>query len=307
MTIEIREHVPLKEMTTFQIGGPARYFATVKTEPDIREAIAWAQEKKMTFVLLATGSNVLVPDEGLDALVIRIEDGTYAFDGNVLTADTGCNLLELIQLAGHEGLGGWEKIAGIPGTIGGAARGNAGAFGTEMKDVVVSIDSLNSETLESRTFTNAECDFSYRHSFFKDNPEWIITKVVVELQQIDPGESAQLAEQTIAEREKRHLQNVRAAGSYFMNPVSPANIVKMFEDEKRVKSRESRVPAGWLIEKAGMKGAQVGGAQASLQHPNYIVNMGGATAKDVLELAVQIKARVKKVFDIELKEEAAIL
>ncbi|HEY4520863.1 MAG TPA: UDP-N-acetylenolpyruvoylglucosamine reductase, partial [Candidatus Paceibacterota bacterium] len=201
----------------------------------------------------------------------------------------------------------WEKIAGIPGTIGGAARGNAGAFGTEMKDVVVSIDSLNSETLESRTFTNAECDFSYRHSFFKDNPEWIITKVVVELQQIDPGESAQLAEQTIAEREKRHLQNVRAAGSYFMNPVSPANIVKMFEDEKRVKSRESRVPAGWLIEKAGMKGAQVGGAQASLQHPNYIVNMGGATAKDVLELAVQIKARVKKVFDIELKEEAAIL
>ena len=307
MTIEIREHVPLKEMTTFQIGGPARYFATVKTEPDIREAIAWAQEKKMTFVLLATGSNVLVPDDGLDALVIHIEDGTYAFDGNVLISDAGCNLLELIQLAGHKGLGGWEKMAGIPGTIGGAARGNAGAFGTEMKDVVVSIDSLNSDTLESRTCTNAECDFSYRHSFFKDNPEWIITKVVIELQQIDPGESAQLAEQTIAEREKRHLQNVRAAGSFFMNPVAPSDVLAMFEREKGVASREKRVPAGWLIEKAGMKGANVGGAQASLQHPNYIVNTGGATAKDVLELAVQIKARVKKEFDIELKEEAAIL
>ena len=91
-----------------------------------------------------------------------------------------------------------------------------------------------------------------------------------------------------------------------MNPVAPANIVKMFEDEKKVKSRENRVPAGWLIEKAGMKGAQVGGAQASLQHPNYIVNTDGATAHDVLELAAKIKKSVKEKFDIELKEEAAV-
>ena len=103
------------------------------------------------------------------------------------------------------------------------------------------------------------------------------------------------------------MQNVRAAGSFFMNPVAPGNIVELFEKEKSVKSREGRVPAGWLIEKAGMKGATVGGAIASLQHPNYIVNAGGATAHDVCNLAQLIKLEVFNQFGIELKEEAALL
>ena len=306
MTLAIQENVALKELTTFQIGGRARFFCIVNTEIEIKEAIEWAKGKRLRFVLLATGSNVLIPDEGFNALVIHIVDGEHAFDGNVLSADAGCNLLGLVKRAGEKGLGAWEKMAGIPGTIGGAARGNAGAFGTEIKDVVVSVAALNSHTLESRTFLNDECDFSYRHSFFKDHPEWIITKVIVALTPVTPQESARLVEETIAEREKRHLQNVRAAGSYFMNPVAPAPIVEMFEKEKRVKSREQRVPAGWLIEKTGMKGATVGGAQASLQHPNYIVNTGGATSKDVVELADKIKAEVKKQFGILLQEEAAV-
>ena len=122
-----------------------------------------------------------------------------------------------------------------------------------------------------------------------------------------PAESAKLVEETIAEREKRHLQNVCAAGSYFMNPTASSEIVAMFEKEKRVKSRESRVPAGWLIEKAGMKGAVVGGAIASLQHPNYIVNQGGASAKDVITLAQNVKIAVMSQFVVDLHEEAAIL
>ncbi len=306
MALEIRENVPLGPMTTFEIGGPAQYFVAVKTEEDIREAIRHANEKKVPFVLLATGSNVLIPDEGLHALVIHIAEGEYSIDDTVLTADAGCNFLALIRATGEKGLGGWEKMAGIPGTIGGAARGNAGAFGTEIKDVAVSITALNSQTFESRTFTNADCDFSYRRSFFKDHSEWIVTKVVVELTHKSDLWVAGQIEATIAEREKRHLQNVRAAGSYFMNPVAPPEIVEMFEGEKGVASREKRVPAGWLIEKAGMKGAQIGGAQASLQHPNYIVNTGGATAHEVLELAAKIKKSVKEKFDIELKEEAAV-
>lgn len=306
MTLEIKDHVPLASMTTFEIGGPARYFVEVQTEDDMREAIRWANERNIPFMLLATGSNVLLPDEGLNVLIIHIARGDYSFSDKALTADAGCNLLELIHIAGEKGLGGWEKMAGIPGTIGGAVRGNAGAFGIEIKDVATSVIALNSSTLETKIFANPECDFSYRHSFFKDHPEWIITKVVIELETIDPAESLRLTEETIAERERRHLQNVRAAGSYFMNPVASTHIVKMFEEEKKVKSRENRVPAGWLIEKAGMKGAQVGGAQASLQHPNYIVNTGGAKAKDVIELAAKIKEEIKKQFNIELQEEAAV-
>ena len=115
------------------------------------------------------------------------------------------------------------------------------------------------------------------------------------------------ADDTILEREKRHLQNVRAAGSFFMNPVAPKEIQELFEKEKNTKSREGRVPAGWLIEKAGMKGAVLGGAEASLQHPNYLVNRDKATAKEVLALAEKIKIAVREKFGIDLKEEAAIV
>jgi UDP-N-acetylmuramate dehydrogenase len=122
----------------------------------------------------------------------------------------------------------------------------------------------------------------------------------------DPHQSKDAIEGTIREREKRHLQDVRAAGSFFLNPNAPREIQKQFEEEKGVQPRGGRVPAGWLIEKAGLKGAIVGGAEASSQHPNYLVNRNNATAKDVLDLAAQIKAAVKKNFGIELQEEAAL-
>jgi len=303
----VQENVPLAPFTTFEIGGPARYLVDVRTESDIREAIAWANEKGIRFIILGGGSNVLVPDEGLDALVIRIVGNLCSLAEGVVDTWAGTNLLFLIQVLGKQGWGGWEKLAGIPGTIGGAVRGNAGAFGPEIKDFVTRVRALNGESGEMRDFTNVECDFSYRHSFFKDHPEWIITRVFIRLEKSEAAESAKLAEETIAEREKRHLQNVRAAGSFFMNPKASPEIVAMFEVEKQVKSREERVPAGWLIEKAGMKGATVGGAIASLQHPNYIVNQGTATAENVKQLAQEVKEAVKSQFGVELSEEAAII
>ncbi|OGG50072.1 UDP-N-acetylenolpyruvoylglucosamine reductase [Candidatus Kaiserbacteria bacterium RIFCSPHIGHO2_02_FULL_54_11b] len=307
MALNIKENIPLAPLTTFEIGGSAKYLVSVRSESDIREAIQWAKEKKIPYAILAGGSNVLVPDQGLDALVIRLRGDLYGFSGDIVDAWAGTNLLAAIKSMGKQGYGGWEKLAGIPGTIGGAVRGNAGAFGPEIKDFVVRVRALNAETGELRDFTNSECDFSYRHSFFKDHPEWIITRVILQLEKVESAESTKLAEATIAEREKRHLQNVRAAGSFFMNPKAPPEIVAMFEKEKKVKSREGRVPAGWLIEKAGMKGATVGGAIASLQHPNYIVNQGNATAVDVKALADKVQKAVNSQFGVALYEEAAIL
>jgi len=249
---------------------------------------------------------VLIPDKGLDALVIRVVGDDHTIGGNLLDANPGCNLLSLIRALGEKGLGRWEKLAGIPGSIGGAVRGNAGAFGSEIKDFLERVRAFNIETGEEREFGNAECEFAYRDSFFKKNPEWIVTRVFIRLQTIDGSESKRLADETVAERERRHIQNVRAAGSFFMNPVAPDRVVLMFEKEKQVKSRGGRVPAGWLIEKSGMKGASVGDAQASLQHPNYIVNNGNATASDVLTLADNIKRKVREQLEIELQEEAVI-
>lgn len=304
--IKVQENVSLARLTTFEIGGNARYFVETRSENDIQDAIAWAKEKGIPHIILAGGSNVLVPDEGLDALVIKIVSGDHSISESTLKAEAGCNLLHLICAAAEQGLGGWEKLAGIPGTIGGAVRGNAGAFGPEIKNFVSWVNVLDSNTGESHEFSNAECQFAYRMSYFKKHPELIITNVHVQLTNVDPEESLRVVEETIREREKRHIQNVRAAGSFFMNPVAPEHVREMFEAEKKTTSREGRVPAGWLIEKAGMKGAHVGGAKASTQHPNYIVNANNATAAEVRALAAQIKNEVKKQFGIDLKEEAVV-
>ncbi len=303
----IQEHVPLAPLTTFGIGGEARFFKEVKNDGDLLDSLRWADVNRVRIVAIAGGSNVLVPDGGLDALVIHISGDAHTFDGFTLRAYAGCSLLALINEASALGLGGWEKLAGIPGTIGGAVRGNAGAFGPEIRDFVREVHAISLDTRDKRIFGPESCEFAYRNSFFKQHPEWIITEVILGLQEADPELSAVLAKDTIAEREKRHLQNVRAAGSFFMNPVASPEIVAVFEAEKGVKSRENRVPAGWLIEMAGMKGATVGGAIASLQHPNYIVNQGAATAQDVRNLAAAIKQEVHNRFGIDLHEEAALL
>lgn len=306
MGLDIRENVALSPYTTFQIAGNARYFVEVQTEDEVREAIAWAKDRGVRYVPLSGGSNVLVPEE-LDALVVHFVGNLCDVQGNIIDSWTGGNLFLLIRSMAIRSLGGWEKLAGIPGTIGGAVRGNAGAFGSEIKDFVTSVRALNGSTGEIREFSNAECEFAYRNSFFKQHPEWLITRARLTLETVDPESSAALSNETIAERERRHLQNVKAAGSFFMNPVAPQEIQEMFEREKGAPARLGRVPAGWLIEKAGMKGATVGGAIASLQHPNYIVNTGTATSHDVRNLAQLIKTEVFNKFGIELHEEAALL
>lgn len=306
--MEIRENVPLAPYTTFQIGGPARYFCEASGEAGVREALGWAREKGVPFFLIAGGSNLLVPDAGLDGLVIRMIGERFSIidlgGQSSLEAQAGCNLLTLIRAAAEQGLGGWEKLSGIPGTIGGAVRGNAGAFGPEIKDFVTWARAINTKTEDVHEFSNAECEFDYRMSYFKKNPEWIILDVHINLR----GDASKvLIDETIREREKRHIQNVKAAGSYFMNPVAPLKIVSMFEEEKGVTSRGGRVPAGWLIEKTGMKGAQLGGAQVSPQQANYIINASGsATAEEVRELAQKVKDEVRRQFDVVLMEEAVV-
>ena len=304
--LNVEENVALAPLTTFGIGGAARWFVDVKSEDDVREALDFARKRKVGFYIFAGGSNVLVPDEGLNGVVMHVAAESYVFFETGVRADAGCSLLALIKAAAERDLGGWEHLAGIPGTFGGAVRGNAGAFGSEIKDFLSRVTAINTSTLESRVWISPNFSFSYRDSLYKREPQWLIMSATVELGHIKKEESLRKIEEIIAEREKRHLQNVAAAGSFFMNPVATDDVVALFEQEKHVKSRDNRVPAGWLIEKAGQKGAKVGGAVASEQHPNYIVNQGGATAKDVLALAAKIKDEVKKQFGVDLHEEAAV-
>src|SRR3989344_9680841 len=134
----IKENVPLAALTTFEIGGPARYLVKVRKDEDIRDAVQWAKEKNLRLVVLAGGSNVLVPDAGLDALVVRIVGDLYSFSDGVVDSWAGTDLLNLIRALGTQGYGGWGKLAGIPGPIGGAGRGQAGGVGPGGKKFLAS-------------------------------------------------------------------------------------------------------------------------------------------------------------------------
>lgn len=306
--IETDSNVSLAQYTTFEIGGPAEHLSAVSSVRELQEALSWAHERALRVTVLGGGSNVLIADHGVRGVVLRLGEGEWSIDGAALTAWAGCNLSALIKSLSAHGLGGWEKLAGIPGTIGGAVRGNAGAFGSEIKDFVQQVEALNQETGEVRVFATNECECSYRMSFFKTHPEWIITNIVCVLEQVDPEESGKRFAATIAERERRHIQNVRAAGSYFVNPIAPLALQQLFEKEKGIPSREGRVPAGWLIEKIGMKGVRFGGARSSPMHADYIVNeVGAATASDVLELASEIKKTVQEKLGVALKEEVMFI
>lgn len=304
----MRRNVSLKQLTTFQIGGNAEVLWEVATEDDLCTALDYADEKKLPVTILAGGSNVLVPDEGLAGVVIRWVPGAYIADGLPMHIPAGVGLLHGIRTAATAGYGGWEQLAGIPGSIGGAVRGNAGAFGTEMQDVVVSVTAINIHTRARRVFTNNECDFAYRSSFFKKHTEWVITSALVQLHEANPRVAHKCIADTIIERERRHIQDVRAAGSFFVNPVVSKEIQRQFETEKGVATRGGRVPAGWLIERAGMRGVAEGGACMSVQHANYLVNhTGEATAAEVCRLASRIKDAVHKESGVVLTEEVTLL
>lgn len=302
----VQEHVELAPLTTFGIGGIARYFIECTSISDIQEALAYCKNNNLKSVVLSGGSNVLIADTGFDGCVIHIKNqGSNRF-GNTVVIEAGCSLLESIERCHSYNLGGWEHLSGIPGSIGGAIRGNVGAFGAEIKEYCTEVRACHAETGEEKIFIASECDFSYRSSFFKEHPEWIILSATFTLKQVS-AEAVVLKEKTIAEREKRHLQNVPCAGSYFMNPVAPQWVQDLFTEEKGVAARDGRVPAGWLIEKVGMRGYKQGNAASSEMHANYLINTGKATAADVRAVATAIQDAVRAKYIVSLREEPTLI
>lgn len=303
----MRPQIALAPLTTFAIGGPAAYLAEASSVDDIREAYAFAETQGLPVMVLGGGSNMLAPDEGLRALVLRVANKGIERSGTMLRVAAGEVLLDAVRYAAGQGLGGLENLAGIPGTVGGAVRGNAGAFGTEIKDVLVSATAFDTDAGEVRTFSNAECEFAYRTSCFKAHPSFIILEAEFALAPVEPMEADKKIMHTLAERTKRHIQDIKSAGSFFKNPVVSRELQEAFEKEKGAQSKEGRVPAGWLMDRAGLRGACVGDAVASEYHTNYFLNAGTATAAQVRELAAKAKGDVYKNSGVQLEEEAVVL
>lgn len=299
----LKTGVSLKDHTTFRVGGPAEYFYIAQSRQDIVGAVDIVKKLKLSLFMFGGGSNLLVSDKGIKGLVVKIQNKNITVKKNSIIADAGVDMKDIVNASIKASLAGLEWAGGLPGTFGGAIRGNAGAFGGEMKDSVSSVQSFDSR-FKLRTFTNRQCKFSYRSSIFKEKG-WTIASAIVTLKKGNKKELRAIADSRITYRNEKHPLEYPSAGSIFKNinvKDIPVEFLPLFKDKIK-QDPFPIVPAAWFIIGAGLTGKKVGQAQISEKHSNYIVNLGGAKAKDILTLIEFVKKDVKKKYNIALEPE----
>ena len=287
--LEVLQDEPMSRHTTFRIGGPAKRMAFPSSREQLVLLMSFAKDYGANPLVIGNGSNLLVPDEGLDRLVIdtsanlnRVERGS----GNTVLADAGATLARTADLACKSGLTGLEFAHGIPGSVGGAVCMNAGAYGGEMRQVVREATVLFPEE-GIQTLTNEELAFSYRHSLLTDRPDAVVLRAVFTL---ETGESAAIREkmdELMARRKTSQPLEYPSAGSTFKRP-------------------EGYFAAA-LIDQCGLKGLTIGGAQVSEKHAGFVINRGGATCADVLALMAQVQQRVWEEKGVRLEPEVKVI
>lgn len=306
--IEIKENVVLAPYTIYKIGGPARFFVEAVHAQNLREALAFAAEKKLKYVILGAGSNVLISDNGFNGLVIRMTGGNIRVEEECITVDAGVMMARAVTESGRGALRGFEWGIGVPGTVGGSIRGNAGCFGGEMKDVVESVEVFDRDTRAIRHFSHNDCGFGYRNSFFKTHPEWIIVSAVFRLQKGDTQEILQEIRRITQERIAKQDIGTKSCGCIFKNVLWPLdkNEVEKYciqFPELAVFRDRATIPSAFLIERCGLKGQCVGSICISDKHANFFINNGGGKSEEVMTLIAIAKKEVRKKYDIDLEEE----
>lgn len=282
----VRENVTLAPYTTMRTGGPAALFAEPRNAQQLAHVHQWAQEKGLPLLILGNGSNLLIADSGFDGLVIHLgralsEVSVFA---NTLTAQAGASLAAAARAAAQASLTGLEFAAGIPGSIGGAVCMNAGAYGGEIAQVIVSARVLTPEGV--RTVSKDELSLGYRSSAVMQNG-WVVLEATFELAPGSPDEiKATMADLAARRREKQPLQ-YPSCGSFFKRPVG--------------------YYAGALIEQAGLKGYRVGDAQVSEMHAGFVINRGHATSSEIYRLMQEVQCRVQARFGVTLEPEVRLI
>jgi UDP-N-acetylmuramate dehydrogenase len=280
--LAVRERELLSLHTTFGVGGPCDLMVWVSTRVALREVLALARAEGIPTFVLGKGSNVLVGDGGINGIVLRLADQLALIEvaGRKIRAGAGANLGDVVSKATSGGIGGLEFLAGIPGTVGGAAVANAGAkdvwFGHRLVELTLLDDTLRERKLRPR-----EIGFGYRTSGIV--ADWVVVEATLEGHASTVDQARHEVEAYLERRRETQPVGERSAGCIFRNPPGES--------------------AGRLIELAGLKGHSVGGAQVSPIHANFIVNTGGATAREILELAERVRSEVKAVAGVDLEME----
>ena len=278
---------PMKKHITFRVGGPAACFLTPSTKEQIREILHICQEEKTPYFILGNGSNLLVSDQGFDGVVLQVYKNMnqVTVEGEHLRVQAGALLSATARKALEAGLTGMEFAAGIPGTMGGAAVMNAGAYGGEMKDILESVTVLTPEG-EQKELKNEELQLGYRTSVVKEKG-YIVLEAVLSLKKGDPEAIKSRMDELKEQRVTKQPLEYPSAGSTFKRPEGYF--------------------AGKLIQDAGLRGYQVGGAQVSEKHCGFVINKENATAKDVVDLIHDVQRIVYEKFQVQLETEVKFL
>lgn len=321
--VEVKEKVPLAPYTIYKIGGPARFLIEAKSSEDLKEALDFAATQGVPFFILGTGSNVLISDKGFDGLVIRMTGGEVKADGERLITDAGVMVARAVGESAKAGLTGFEWGIGIPGTIGGSVRGNAGCFGGEITQVLERVQVLEitnnksqstkksqsiNHKFQTKELTNEECEFSYRDSVFKRHPEWVVLSATLKLRKGEQAAILEKIKQITAERLAKQDIGAKSCGCIFKNipwlrkDVNKEELLRSFPETAQFADRDT-IPASFLIDSVGLKDRRVGKVVISAKHANYFVNEGGATAAEVAALAAIAKDAVRRKYGLQLEEE----
>ena len=276
----------MSKHTTFKIGGKADLFVSAD-EKSLPQLLKEAADEKIPVTIIGNGSNLLVGDGGIRGLVIEIGKGMDKIEisDNIMTVGAGTLLSKAANTAAEHGLSGMEFAAGIPGSVGGAVVMNAGAYGGEMKDIIMDVDVITREG-EYRRLTLEELELSYRHSCIIEN-EYIVVRARLMLQEKDEAQIRLVMEDLKNRRIEKQPLNFPSAGSTFKRPEGYF--------------------AGKLIMDAGLRGYSVGGAQVSEKHCGFVVNKGGATASDVVKIMNDVRDKVMEEFGVELEPEVKMI
>lgn len=305
-TLKILESVPLTRFSSYRIGGPARYFCEAGNAEEIRSAVTFAREQGVPLFVMGGGTNLLISDEGFRGLVVKMSLATLEARGETIEVGAGVPVADVLNFAIRQGLAGLEWAGGLPGTVGGAVRGNAGAFKGEIKDRIAWVESFDTETLGTIRRENRECGFGYRSSLFKERGgREIILSTTLEMEKGDEAKIGALIQEKINYRRHRHPMDYPNIGSIFKN-VDLKLVPERLRDfvAKVVKVDPFPVvPTAFFISEAGLRGLRRGDAMVSPKHPNFIVNLGGAAAADVRSLIETVKQNVYDKFTVRLEEE----
>ncbi len=298
------------------IGGPAGYFVEATSIDELKEAANWAKEKNLEYMVIGEGSNLLVSDEGFNGLIIKIGFSGIVEDGDKVRVRAGTPLQEFVDYTIEHGLDGVSTMSGIPGSVGGALYGSAGAYGDNIRDHLKSVFYLDGDNV--KTLTRDEFETGYRDSIFKRNKKLIILEAEFgEFAKSDPDELKKEAERILETRNSKYPQSIKCPGSFFKNVVLEDLSVEQkdkvnsalldFGKDIAVLEKFGKIPAGALIEILGGKGDRIGQIQITLNHANTFENLGGGQASDFFQLAKKWKNKVKEKFGITLEPEVQLV